>query len=73
MSWADRGEGGGEVVEGLCKRRARVVDGDGDKLHPSPTLLEGRDEGGVFLSLLRVFVVASEVPGEPNLYEDENA
>ena len=38
------------------------------------TLLEGRDEGGgVILGLLRVFLVESEVSGEPNFYEDEGA
>jgi hypothetical protein len=73
MSWADRGEGGGEVVEGPCESRARVTGGDGDKFHHPPDLLEGRDEGGLFLGLLRVFLFASEVPGEPNLYEDEGA
>jgi hypothetical protein len=29
--------------------------------------------GGVLLGLLRVFLVASEVSREPNLYEDEGA
>ena len=29
-------------------RGARVSDGEGDKLHPSPVLLEACDEGGVF-------------------------
>ena len=67
MSWADRGEGGDELVEGLCESHARAADGDGDKFYPPPIILEGRDEGGVLLDLLRVFLVASEVPGEPNL------
>ena len=59
------------MVESPCERCSRVSDGDGDKLHPSPILLEGRDEGGVLLGLLHVFLVTSEVPGEANLYEDE--
>jgi hypothetical protein len=65
------GEGGGEVVGGPCERCTRVSDrdGDGDEFHPPPLLLEGRYEGGVILGLLRVFLVASEVSGEPNLYE----
>jgi len=51
-----------------------VSDWDGDEFHPSPILSEGRDEGGgVLLGLLRVFLVASEVPGESDLYEDEGA
>ena len=72
-SWADRGECGYEVVKGPCKRCTLVSDWNGDKFHPSPILPEGRDEGGVLLGLLRVFLVASEVPGKPNLYEDEGA
>lgn len=72
-SRAGRGECGGEVVEGPCERCTRVADGDDDEFHPSPILLEGRDEGGVLLVILRVFLVASEVPGEPNLYENEGA
>jgi len=72
-SWAGRGECGGEVVEGPCERCTRVADGDDDEFHPSPILLEGRDEGGVLLVIIRVFIVASEVPGEPNLYENEGA
>jgi len=36
-------------------------------------MLEGRDEKGLLLGLLRVFLVASEVSREPNLYEDEGA
>ena len=72
-SWANRGEGGDEVVECPCERRTRVSDGDGDKLNPPLVVFEGRDEGGVLLGLLRVFLVASEVSGEPNLYENEDA
>jgi len=72
-SWANRGECGGEVVEGPCERCTRVSDGDGDEFHPSQMLLEGHDKRGVIIGLLRVFLVASEVPGEPNLYEDEGA
>ena len=72
-SWANRGECGGAVVGGPCKRCTRVSDEDGDEFQPSPMLLEGRDEGGGLLGLLRVFLVVSEVPREPNLYEDEGA
>ncbi len=61
------------MVEGPCECCIRVSDGDGDEFLPFPMLLEGRDEGKVLLALLRVFLVASEVPGEPNLYEDEGA
>ena len=70
-SWAIRGECGGDVVKGLCEHCTRVSDGDCDESHPPPILLESRDEGGVLLVLLRVFLVAFEVSGEPNLYEDE--
>ena len=38
-----------------------------------PISLEGRVDGGVLIGLLRVFLVASEVSGEHNLYEDEGA
>ena len=61
------------MVEGPCVSHARVADGDGDKLHPPPDLLEDHDEGGVFIDILRVFLVASEVLGEPNFYENEGA
>ena len=43
---ADGGEGGGEMVECLVERGARVSDGGGNKLHKSPISPEGRDEGG---------------------------
>ena len=33
---ADDREGGGEVLEGPRDCGARVVDGEGDELHPSP-------------------------------------
>ena len=66
-SWANRGEGDGEVVEGLCKRCTRVSNGNGDEVHLQPILLEGHDEREVLLGLLRVFLVASEVSGESNL------
>ena len=45
---ADSGEGGGEVVESLGERGARMADREGNELHPSPVFLEDRDEGGVF-------------------------
>ena len=34
-SWANRGECGGEVVEGPCEHFTRVSDGDGDEFHPA--------------------------------------
>jgi len=70
-SWANRGECGGEVVEGPCERCTRVSDGDGDELYLLPVLIKSRDEKEVLLGLLRVFLVASEVSGEPNIYENE--
>ena len=48
-----------------------MSDRDGDKYHPPPIMLEGRDEGGVLLGLLHVILVASDVLREPNLCEDE--
>ncbi len=72
-SWADCGEGGNEVVEGPCERCTRVYDADNDRFHPTPVFLEGRDEEGVLLGLLRVFLVASEVSREPNLYDNYGA
>ena len=64
-SWADRGECGGEVVYGPCERCTRVSDGDGDEFHPSPILVEGRDEWGVLLGLLRDFFCRILGPGLP--------
>jgi hypothetical protein len=49
-----------------------MADGYGNEFHPSPLLLEGRDEWGVFLGLLLVFFVATKVPREPNLNENED-
>ena len=72
-SWANRGECDGEVVEGPCDRCIRVPDGDGDKVHSPLVFLEGRIEGGVLLGLLCVFLVASEVSGKSNLYENGRA
>ncbi len=72
-SWADCREDGGEAVEGPCKVGARVSDGDGDKFHPPPVFLEGRNEEIVLLGLLRVFLVTSEVSRESNFNENEGA
>ncbi len=72
-SWANRIECGYEVVDGLCERCTRVYDGDGDEFHPSPISLEGRDERGVLLNLLCVFLVASFISLEDSLDEDEIA
>jgi hypothetical protein len=52
-SWANLGDCGGEVVEGPCEPCTRVSDGDGDKFHPSPMLLEGRDKW-VYFSVFSV-------------------
>ena len=68
-SWANRGKDGGEIVKGPCEHCTRVSDGNGDKFHPPHVLLEGCDEGGVVLGLLRVFLVASEISGEPDRYD----
>jgi hypothetical protein len=50
-----------------------VPDGDGYEIHPPLAFLEGRNDGRVLLSLLYVLLVASEVSGEINLYENEGA
>ena len=70
---ADSGEVGGEVLEGPRECVARVTDGEGNELHPSPIPYEGRDEWGVFLGLLVDFNVASEVRAEADLDNGENA
>jgi hypothetical protein len=71
---ADDGDGGGEVVEGHVEGGARVADGEGNELQPSPVLFETRnDEGGVFLGLCLDLSVASEVPAEADLDENEAA
>ncbi len=72
-SWSNRGECGGEVVEGLCECCTRVPDGNGDEFHPPPMSSEGRNEGGVLIGLLRVFLLASWVSEKSNLDEDESA
>ncbi len=50
-----------------------MSDGDGDKLHSSPIFLEGREEGRVFLGLLRELAAATEVSAESDLHEIEGA
>ena len=52
-SRAESGEGGGEVFEGPSEGNARVADGVGDEIRPSPVFSEGRDKGGTSLSFLR--------------------
>ena len=42
------GEGGGEVVEGPIECGTRVVDGNGNKLHPSQYLLRASMRGEYF-------------------------
>ena len=61
------------MVEGLCECLTHVFDGDGDKFQSPLVLLGGRTKRGVLLGLLCVFLVASEVLGESNLYENEGA
>ncbi len=61
-SLSNCGEGDDEVGESRCKRRACLSNWEGDELHGSPVLLEGRDEGGVFLGLSGEFVFAAKVP-----------
>ncbi len=61
--WADRLEGGGEVVEGPCKCGACVSDGDGDVFHTPLVFLEGRDEWVVLLGLFYLICIASEFSG----------
>ncbi len=55
-TWANHGEDGSEVVEGLCKCDARVLDGDGDEFKSPPVFLEGRDEGYFFLVFSACFL-----------------
>jgi len=55
-SWANRGECGGKVVEGLCERCTRVSDGDGDEYYPPPLLLDERNEGGVLFGFSTCFL-----------------
>ena len=58
------------MLEGLGECGARVTDGKGDELHPSPVFTEGRDEGGVLLGLLVELIVAAEVSVEVDLDDD---
>ena len=71
--WANRGECDVEVAQDLCEQCTRVSDGDGDELYLPLILLENRDERGVLFGLLCVFLVASEVMRESDLYENEGA
>jgi hypothetical protein len=66
--WACGGEGGGEVVAGSRKCRARVADGDRDEFHPPPVFLEDRNKRGVLLGLLLMSLVATKIPLESYFY-----
>jgi len=57
----------------VCERGACVSDWESDELHPSPLFLEGHDEGGVFLCLLRELDVAAEIFAEADLDDGEGA
>ena len=70
-SWVNRRECGGKVVEGPCELCTRVPNGDGDVIHPPLVFLKGLNEGGVLLGLLCALLVASEISGKSNLYENE--
>ena len=61
------------MVKGLGKCGTRVADRKGHKLHPSPVLSEGHDEGGVFLGLLVELNVEAEVHAEADLDDDDGA
>ncbi len=61
------------MAEGPCECGARVPDGDGDEFHPPLVFLEGRNEGGVLLGLLCVFIVVPEVYAKFYLNENESA
>ncbi len=73
QSWSNCGEGGGEVGESRYKRRACVSNWEGDELHCSPVLLEGSNEGGVFLGFSGEFVFAAKVPTKSDLDDDDDA
>ena len=68
---ADGGQSGCEVVEGVVKCDARMIDGIGDELHPSLVFCEGRDEGGECFGLLRNLDVAAEVSTKADLEDDD--
>ncbi len=53
---ANNGESGGKVFKDPCECGARVADGEGDELHPSPVVPEGRNEGRVFLGLFSILM-----------------
>jgi hypothetical protein len=55
------GEGGCDALLGLDERDIHVSDENGDDLHFPPILLQGLDEGGVFLGFLGNLLVATEV------------
>ena len=59
------------MVEGLGECDTRVADGKGNEPNPSPIPFEGRDEGEVFLGLLVELNVATEVPAEADVDDDE--
>ncbi len=66
-------QGLGEVALSLGEGGARVANGDGHENHLSPHLLECVDEGDVLGGLLLTSLVATEVPTEEYLIEDEVA
>ncbi len=61
------------MFEGLGECGARVANGKGSELHPSPVFFEGRYERGVLLGLLVELSVAAEVSAKADLDDDEGA
>ncbi len=70
---AGLGEGSCEVVRIVGEGGAGVADGDADELDASPIFAEGCEKGEVLVGMLFVFLIATEVPAEADLEEEEGA
>jgi hypothetical protein len=66
-------EGGCDALLGLGERGTRVSDRHNDELYLPLVILEDRDEVGLYFALFREAFVASGVPAESDLDDDDGA
>jgi len=59
------------VFEGPGECSARMVDEEGNEIHPSTVFSKGGNKGGVLLGLFFDLDVAAEVYSEADFHDDE--
>ncbi len=71
--WADFGEGGREVVNGVDEGSDSVADGDAYEFDSSLVSAKGGEQGEILVGILGVLLVTTEVSAEVHLYDDNGA